>query len=98
MSSNAHVPVLLGPVLDGLNLQPDGCYVDATFGRGGHSREILRQLGDSLFRQIAHFGEIDGPLSPADPGTDPFAFFIGINLESVLRQLLGLVRTAPAGR
>ena len=47
MSSNEHVPVLLGPVLDGLNLQPDGCYVDATFGRGGHSREILRQLGDS---------------------------------------------------
>jgi 16S rRNA (cytosine1402-N4)-methyltransferase len=47
MSSNEHVPVLLGPVLDGLNLQPDGCYVDATFGRGGHSREILRQLSDS---------------------------------------------------
>jgi 16S rRNA (cytosine1402-N4)-methyltransferase len=47
MSSNAHVPVLLGPVLDGLNLKPDGCYVDGTFGRGGHSREILRQLGDN---------------------------------------------------
>ena len=47
MSSNAHVPVLLGPVLDGLNLQPDGCYVDGTFGRGGHSQEILRQLGDN---------------------------------------------------
>ena len=45
MSSNAHVPVLLGPVLDGLNLKPDGCYVDGTFGRGGHSRGILRQLG-----------------------------------------------------
>jgi 16S rRNA (cytosine1402-N4)-methyltransferase len=47
MSSNAHVPVLLGPVLDGLNLKPDGCYVDGTFGRGGHSREILRQLGEN---------------------------------------------------
>ncbi len=47
VSSNAHVPVLLGPVLEGLNLQPDGCYVDGTFGRGGHSREILRQLGDN---------------------------------------------------
>ena len=47
MSSNVHVPVLLGPVLDGLNLKPDGCYVDGTFGRGGHSREILRQLGNS---------------------------------------------------
>ncbi|MBT8088265.1 MAG: 16S rRNA (cytosine(1402)-N(4))-methyltransferase RsmH [Gammaproteobacteria bacterium] len=44
MSSNAHVPVLLGPVLQGLKIKPDGCYVDGTFGRGGHSGEILRQL------------------------------------------------------
>jgi len=44
MSSEAHVPVLLGPVLKGLKIRPDGCYVDGTFGRGGHSREILRQL------------------------------------------------------
>jgi 16S rRNA (cytosine1402-N4)-methyltransferase len=44
MSSNAHVPVLLGPVLNGLRIKPDGCYVDGTFGRGGHSREILKQL------------------------------------------------------
>lgn len=41
-----HVPVLLGPVLEGLNLQPDGNYVDATFGRGGHSTEILQKLGE----------------------------------------------------
>ena len=46
MSSNAHVPVLLGPVLEGLKIKPDGCYVDGTFGRGGHSREILKQLGN----------------------------------------------------
>ena len=45
MSSNAHVPVLLGPVLDGLKIKPGGCYVDGTFGRGGHSKEILKQLG-----------------------------------------------------
>ena len=47
MSSNAHVPVLLGPVLEGLNIKPDGWYVDGTFGRGGHSTEILRQLGEN---------------------------------------------------
>jgi len=46
MSSNAHMPVLLGPVLEGLKIKPDGCYVDGTFGRGGHSREILKQLGN----------------------------------------------------
>ena len=47
MSSNGHVPVLLGPVLEGLKIKRDGCYVDGTFGRGGHSREILKKLGDT---------------------------------------------------
>ena len=45
MSSNEHVPVLLGPVLEGLNIREDGVYVDGTFGRGGHSSAILKQLG-----------------------------------------------------
>jgi 16S rRNA (cytosine1402-N4)-methyltransferase len=45
MSSDAHVPVLLGPVLEGLNINKSGCYVDGTFGRGGHSSEILKRLG-----------------------------------------------------
>ncbi|MCC5794899.1 MAG: 16S rRNA (cytosine(1402)-N(4))-methyltransferase RsmH [Chromatiales bacterium] len=42
---DAHVPVLLGQVVAGLAIRPDGTYLDATFGRGGHSRAILRQLG-----------------------------------------------------
>lgn len=45
MSSNEHVPVLLGPVIDGLGIRENGCYVDATFGRGGHSSELLQRLG-----------------------------------------------------
>ena len=40
-----HIPVLLQATVDGLNVWPDGCYVDCTFGGGGHSREILRRLG-----------------------------------------------------
>jgi len=44
MSSSVHVPVLLGPVLDGLGMKKDGCYVDGTFGRGGHSSAILEHL------------------------------------------------------
>jgi len=47
MSSNEHVPVLLGSVLDGLNIRKDGVYVDGTFGRGGHSSAILGLLGES---------------------------------------------------
>ena len=40
-----HVPVLLRESVDGLNVRPDGIYVDVTFGGGGHSREILSRLG-----------------------------------------------------
>jgi 16S rRNA (cytosine1402-N4)-methyltransferase len=42
---NTHYPVMLSEVLLGLNIRPDGIYVDATFGRGGHSRAILSALG-----------------------------------------------------
>lgn len=40
-----HNPVLLHPSIDGLNIKPDGIYVDVTFGGGGHSSEILKRLG-----------------------------------------------------
>jgi len=39
-----HIPALLKESIDGLNIQPDGIYVDVTFGGGGHSREILNRL------------------------------------------------------
>ena len=41
-----HNPVLLKETVDGLDIKPDGVYVDVTFGGGGHSKEILRRLGD----------------------------------------------------
>lgn len=41
-----HTPVLLEESVNALDIQPDGTYVDATFGGGGHSREILRRLGE----------------------------------------------------
>ena len=42
-----HLPVLLDAVIRGLKLNPDGCYIDATFGRGGHSCGILAGLSDA---------------------------------------------------
>lgn len=42
-----HVPVLLKETVDGLNINPSGVYVDVTFGGGGHSKEILRRLGEN---------------------------------------------------
>lgn len=40
-----HIPALLTETIDGLNIKPDGVYVDVTFGGGGHSRAILEKLG-----------------------------------------------------
>jgi len=53
-----HVPVMLNEVLNVLNIQPDGVYVDCTFGGGGHSSEILRRLG-SRGRLIAFDQDAD---------------------------------------
>ena len=39
-----HTPVLLNPVIEGLNIKPDGIYLDGTLGRAGHAREILKRL------------------------------------------------------
>ncbi len=44
MTDFAHISVLLNECITGLDIDPDGIYVDATFGRGGHSRKILEQL------------------------------------------------------
>ena len=41
-----HIPVMLYETVEGLGIHPDGVYVDLTFGGGGHSREIMRHLGE----------------------------------------------------
>ena len=41
-----HIPVLLKECLEGLNIKPDGTYIDLTMGGGGHTREILNALGE----------------------------------------------------
>ncbi|WP_261816643.1 16S rRNA (cytosine(1402)-N(4))-methyltransferase RsmH [Vibrio gallicus] len=64
-----HVSVLLNESIDGLNIKPDGIYIDGTFGRGGHSRTILSKLGEngklySIDRDpqaIAEASKIDDP-------------------------------------
>lgn len=56
-----HNPVLLTETVDGLNIKPNGVYVDVTFGGGGHSKEIMRRLGP------------DGKLFAFDQDTDALA-------------------------
>ncbi|WP_407331461.1 16S rRNA (cytosine(1402)-N(4))-methyltransferase RsmH [Enterovibrio sp. 27052020O] len=65
----SHISVLLHESIEGLALKPDGIYVDGTFGRGGHTREILSRLGEnarlySIDRDpqaIEEAGKIDDP-------------------------------------
>lgn len=45
MENNYHAPVMLHECMEGLNIKPDGVYVDVTFGGGGHSKAILSRLG-----------------------------------------------------
>ena len=42
---SAHLPVLYAQVMEGLRVLADGHYLDGTFGRGGHARGVLQQLG-----------------------------------------------------
>ena len=41
-----HIPVMLFEAIDALNIISNGFYIDCTFGRGGHSKEILKKLND----------------------------------------------------
>lgn len=47
-----HTPVLSNEVLSALNIKDDGCYVDATYGRGGHANLILKSLGDQAILHV----------------------------------------------
>ena len=96
MSSNEHVPVLLGPVLKGLEIKKDGYYVDGTFGRGGHSGEILKRL-DSNGRLIGIDRDPDAIASaPTSLTDDPrFELVRGCcaELKSIIKEkdLIGKV-------
>ena len=46
MASHEHISVLHRETIDALNIKCDGIYMDATFGRGGHSQSVLQALGE----------------------------------------------------
>lgn len=70
-AEHTHLPVLLEAAVAALNLRPDGCYVDGTFGRGGHAGAILARLGANG-RLIAFDQDPDAVTDArARFGTDP---------------------------
>lgn len=80
---NYHIPVLLNEVIDGLNINPSGIYVDCTFGGGGHSREILKHL-NSEGKLIAFDQDEDARKNLPD---DPRVIFIPHNFRHLQRFL-----------
>ena len=93
-----HNPVLLQASVDGLNIKPDGIYVDVTFGGGGHSKEILKRLGPN--GKLFAFDQDEDALANALPDerftliNDNFRFikrflrFYGVkNVDGILADL-----------
>lgn len=78
-----HVPVLLNEVVAGLNIRPDGVYVDCTFGGGGHSKEILKHLHPPG-RLFAFDQDADAKQNLPD---DPRVVFIPHNFRHLQRFL-----------
>jgi 16S rRNA (cytosine1402-N4)-methyltransferase len=78
-----HVPVLLAETIEGLNIRPDGIYVDCTFGGGGHAKEILSKLGDK--GKLVGFDQDEDAKQNIPP--DPRFLFINQNFRHLQRML-----------
>ena len=78
-----HVPVLLKEVIEGLNIQPGGIYIDCTLGGGGHAREMLQRL-DQQGRLIAFDQDADAKQNVPD---DPRVIFVPHNFRHLQRFL-----------
>jgi 16S rRNA (cytosine1402-N4)-methyltransferase len=78
-----HLPVLLQEAVDGLNIQPDGIYVDCTFGGGGHSKAILSRL-DERGKLFAFDQDADAAKNLPE---DPRIVFVPHNFRHLQRFL-----------
>lgn len=79
-----HIPVMLKECLEGLNISPDGIYVDVTFGGGGHSKAILEKL--TTGKLIAFDQDPDAKLN-ADKIEDENLIFVPANFRYLKRYL-----------
>jgi len=78
-----HVPVMLQECLDGLDIHPDGIYVDLTFGGGGHAREIFKRLS-SKGKLIVFDQDVD---AKKNAWTAPNFHFVASNFSFLKNQL-----------
>jgi len=89
MTKNHHNSVRFSESIDGLDIHPNGIYVDATFGRGGHTQGILDQLGDSG-QVIAFDQDIDAIDFAKSSFNDPRLSVIHSNFSKLNNELEGL--------
>lgn len=71
MSEVYHIPAMLEETIRGLDIKPDGTYVDVTFGGGGHSRAIMSRLGDTG-RLFSFDQDMDAYINEKTPSNSPF--------------------------
>lgn len=83
--STYHVPVMLSECLEGLQIQPDGIYVDVTFGGGGHSRAILERL--TTGRLLVFDQDPDAAENAGEFKDDSRFTFIAANFRHLKRYL-----------
>jgi 16S rRNA (cytosine1402-N4)-methyltransferase len=83
MTTQYHNPVLLQASLDGLNISPDGIYVDVTFGGGGHSRAILEKLNENG-RLLGFDQDADALVNRIE---DPRFDFVAANFSNLKQYL-----------
>jgi 16S rRNA (cytosine1402-N4)-methyltransferase len=88
--SDYHIPVLLNETVAGLNIRPDGVYVDCTFGGGGHSRAILERLGPD--GRLVAFDQ--DAAAAANLPNDGRVLFVPQNFRH-LQRFLRLHKTGP---
>ncbi|MCF2499380.1 16S rRNA (cytosine(1402)-N(4))-methyltransferase RsmH [Dyadobacter chenhuakuii] len=85
LQSTYHEPVMLSECLEGLNIQPEGVYVDVTFGGGGHSRAILEKL--TTGRLLVFDQDPDAAANAAEFKDDKRFTFIAANFRHLKRYL-----------
>lgn len=83
--SEYHQPVMLKECIEGLAIQPDGIYVDVTFGGGGHSRAILEQLSDQ--GKLLAFDQDADTKNEAKEITHPGFYLIPANFRYLKKYL-----------
>ena len=92
MNEIYHIPAMLRETIQGLNIQPDGLYVDVTFGGGGHSRAILEQLtvdSGQLTKGSGKLYSFDQDLDAYENAMHSDRFAVGSQIASLLDHAQG---------